>query len=153
VYFMFNCYGCGWPKHDTYTRLLEHHPIISETDMLAKLPQALLSHRNGSALAVLGHVDRSWSCSYSSNLGSQIGGFREILNSIMSGDRIGYATDDWNFRWAQLSANLTDNVVPNFKRKVISAKDLQEAWIARDDARNYIVFGDPAVQLRTDVLQ
>jgi hypothetical protein len=153
VHFMFNCYGCGWPQHDTYTRLLEHHPIISETDMLAKLPQALLSHPNGSALAVLGHVDRSWSCSYSSKIGPQIEGFRGILNSIMAGDRIGYATDAWNSRWAQLSASLIDVVLPKFKQRLRTAKELQEAWIARDDARNYIVFGDPAVQLRTDVLQ
>jgi hypothetical protein len=153
VHFMFNCYGCGWPKNDTYTRLLEHHPIISKTDMLAKLPQALLSHPNGGALAVLGHVDRSWSCSYSSKIGPQIEGFRGILDSIMAGDRIGLATDTWNSRWAQLSASLIDVVLPKFKMKLRTAKELQEAWIARDDARNYIVFGDPAVQLRTDLLK
>ncbi|MDQ2899143.1 MAG: hypothetical protein M3Y07_04995, partial [Acidobacteriota bacterium] len=62
VYFMLACYGVGWPKDDTYN--LQKKVAISPAPMMSHLPQALLGRENG-ALAVLGHIDRAWSCSYS----------------------------------------------------------------------------------------
>jgi hypothetical protein len=152
VHFLFNCYGCGWPRKDTYTQMVENHPVISPEPMLAALPQALLGHKNGGALAVIGHVDRAWSTSYCSDLGPQTDGFRDVMEGIMAGSRMGSATDTWNDRWSQLSAALLE-LTPKFTQGLVDRHTMKQAWIARDDARNYIVFGDPAVRLRPELLK
>jgi hypothetical protein len=153
IHVMFNCYGAGWPRHDTYTRLLQRHHLVGPEPRMARLPQAMLAHPNGGALAVLGHVDRAWSSSYcSKKAGSQIEGFRTVMNRIMSGQRIGYATDRWNQRWAMLSTELAEELNRNAEG-LGDSDQLQNLWIARDDARNYIVFGDPAVRLRAGDLR
>jgi hypothetical protein len=151
VHFMFNCYGAGWPRNDTFQRTSKRPAKIAEAPMLARLPQALLSHRNGGALAVLGHVDRAWSYSYrSASLGPQLDGFRTVINRLMSGHRIGHATDRFNQRWAMLSIELAEDLQRRENDLPVDLDRLKSKWVARDDARNYIVFGDPAVQLRVD---
>ncbi len=153
IHVMFDCFGAGFPKHDTYSRLKDRHPIVAPSPMVSHLPQSLLAHPEGGALAVLGHVDRAWSTSYESKkAGSQIEDFRSVMNRIMSGHRVGNATDRFNQRWAVLSTGL-DEAIQNWADGFADADALQDLWIARDDARNYIVFGDPAVCLRVDDLQ
>ena len=53
IHIMFNCYGGGWPKHDTFARHLKRLPLVAPEPAIARLPQALLGHPNGGALAVL----------------------------------------------------------------------------------------------------
>lgn len=66
--------------------------------MMSRLPQALLGRENG-ALAVMGHIDRAWSCSYSiDGQPPQDQSFRDVLTKIMSGYRLGSATDQFNLR-------------------------------------------------------
>ena len=76
---------------------------------MARLPQKLLAHPRGGALAVIGHIDRAWSWSFQSDDGTaQTGDFRMILNSLMAGDRIGQATDQFNGNWGALSTEIAD---------------------------------------------
>ena len=64
IHFMFACYGGGWPETDTYSRFGGVPATLASRPMLARLPQKLLSHRDGGALAVLAHVDRAWGSSF-----------------------------------------------------------------------------------------
>ena len=99
---------------------------------------------------MLGHVERNWSYSFHANSGPpQTQGFRNVLGGIMRGERLGQATDQLNMRWAALSTQLADTLdqIDRHGLKVAPPR-LSSQWVARDDARNYIVFGDPAVQLR-----
>jgi len=151
IHFLFDCYGAGWPRNDTYSRQLKRPAKLDEAPRLARLPQALLSHRNGGALAVLGHIDRSWSSSYASRkLGPQMEGFRTVMNRLMSGNRIGHATDKLNQRWAGLSIELAEDLQKMLNGLPVDPDQAKSKWIARDDARNYIVIGDPAVRLRVE---
>ena len=146
VHLIFDCYGAGCPRNDNFSGLSKWPARIAEAPLLARLPQALLAHKNGGALAVLGHVDRAWSSSYRSpTLGAQIEGFRGVVSQLMSGHRIGYATDRFNQRWSTLSIELAEELGRKTNDDVLKAK-----WIARNDARNYIVIGDPAVRLRVE---
>jgi hypothetical protein len=71
----------------------------------------------------------------------------------MKGDRVGQATDLFNLRWAVLSAELAD-YERNRTRSPGEISDivLANRWVARNDARNYLLFADPAVRLRVEVM-
>ena len=77
-------------------------------------------------------------------------GFRDVLGRLMRGQRIGSATDNFNLRWAGLSAELAEVMVDARQGHPVDMDKLAMAWVARDDARNYIVLGDPAVRLRVE---
>ncbi len=146
VHFLFDCYGVGWPKNDTYN--FQKKVAISPTPMMARLPQALLGRENG-ALAVLGHIDRAWSYSYEEGGQPQDQSFRDVLTKLMNGYRFGSATDQFNLRWAALSIPLAETLQRMQTRRGLEKQAAQQ-WVARDDARNYILHGDPAIKLRVD---
>lgn len=149
IHVLFACYGAGCPQFDNFSRAEKTPKPIAPKPMLSRLPQALLAHPNGGALAVLGHVERAWAFSFQSERGGpQIQGFRDVLGRVLRGDRLGQATDQFNTRWAALSTELAD-VLNDIQFNVdVPPQKLANMWVARDDARNYILFGDPAVRLR-----
>ena len=119
--------------------------------MIGRLPRAMLAHPGGGALASLGHIDRAWAYTFVSSRGKgQVQGIRDVLARILSGDRIGHATDQFNIRWAALSTDLSDTMQAAAQGNPVPDALLGNLWAGRDDARNYIVLGDPAVRLRVD---
>jgi len=151
IHFMFACHGGGCTQFDNFDRLNAKPKQISERPILSALPQRLLAHPNGGALACLAHVERAWAFSFqSARGGSQTQGFRDVIARLLRGDRLGYATDSFNIRWAALSTDLAE-----FKNDArlgadVSLDTVGRLWIARDDARNYVILGDPAVRLRVE---
>ncbi len=150
--FIFSCFGGGCPDTDSYRRDQGGNRIpIAPEPLIAALPQALL--RNG-ALAVIAHIDRAFTYGFedaSGHAASEL--FRTPLELLMKGKPIGFAADPFNLQWSSLAAqiglaqsgNLADNANPT--------KGLMlNLFIARDDARNYIVLGDPATRLRIDAM-
>jgi hypothetical protein len=151
IHVLFACYGAGWPQYDNFKRLDKAPAAIAPRPMIGRLPQALLAHPNGGALAVLGHVERAWAYSFHGDKGApQIQGFRDVMGRIMRGERLGQATDQFNLRWAALSVELAETLNQMNVGLQVAPQQLASQWIARDDARNYIVFGDPAVRLRVE---
>lgn len=148
IHFMFACYGGGWGKIDTFRDGPDGTALqIAPAAAFSRLPQAMLAHPNGGALATIGHVDRAWSYSFKSDSGAtQITGLRSVLTNLMLGHRIGQATDAFNMRWAAIATSLSDDL----RAGGGDAAQLAREWIARDDARNYIILGDPAVRLRVE---
>src|SRR5262249_54237164 len=120
----------------------------------AALRGPLPTHPNGSALGVIGHIDRAWSFSMqASNVPeAQIGTFRNTLGFVLSGDPVGNAIrGQFGARFAALStalASATSPVAPAAMH--LSDRDLVAFWLERNDAQNYVVLGDPAVRIRTD---
>jgi Peptidase family C25 len=153
IHFLFACYGGGWETFDTFrdgpngqARQIAPKPGVS------RLPQAMLTHPEGGALAVIAHVDRAWSYSFETTQGGpQNAGMWEVLTRITMGQRIGSATDGFNIRWAALSATIAD-ALRDFKNGDSTGRELAARWIARDDARNYTILGDPSVRLRVNDL-
>ena len=126
---------------------------IAEQPFVAALPQRLLSHPNGGALAVLGHVERAWGYSIKPpGVGAQLQPFRNLIGRILSGEPVGNSTKDFSDKYAVLSAELLselDESQPGGKPK---DSELAWKWIERNDAQNYVVLGDPAVRVRVDLL-
>lgn len=154
IAFVFACYGVGTPANDNFLTERGRGPVaVASSPFIAALPQRLLSHPNGSALAVLGHVERAWGYSIRpTGAGTQIGPFRDFLNRVMSGEPVGHATKNFSERYAVLSSELLgmlDETSPGSKP---TPQEIATTWVERNDARNYVLLGDPAVKLRTELL-
>jgi hypothetical protein len=102
-------------------------------------------------LAVLAHIERAWAYSFQGQKGgSQIQGFRDVIGRLLRGERIGQATDMFNIRWAAISTELSDLQNDIAKGENVLPRRLGNLWVARDDARNFMILGDPAVRLRVE---
>jgi hypothetical protein len=149
--FMFACYSGGCPTEDNYFFNKDGSKIpVAPEALIAKLPQKLLSR---GALAVIAHIDQAFSYIFQNLEGTpQVQSIRTPLELLMKGERAGLAADRLNLQWsaiaAQVGVALGRRREPNF-----DPESFATLYIARDDARNYIVLGDPATRLRVKDLQ
>lgn len=157
VAFLFACFGGGTPKVDQFildpSQLGSTLPPLAPQPFMAALPQRLLTHPNGGALAVIAHVDRAWGYSIQAPKmsGAQITPFRSSLGSIMNGDPVGHAVkDQFGGQFAALSTALLSALAPGAPK--MEDRDLVTYWLERNDAQNYVTLGDPAVRLRVEEL-
>jgi hypothetical protein len=126
VVFSFACYSAGM----TY---------------VGRLPQRLLM---GGVLAFVGHIDRAWGYSFLwQGADPQITAIASTILSIHKGHRVGSAMEAMNSRWAAIAADLTIRLEKlRNDDKAVDDHLLAWLWTASNDARNYVVIGDPAVR-------
>ena len=157
VALVFACFGAGTPDLDQFPMDMAQAgktPALAPQPFIAALPNRLLAHPKGGALAVIGHVDRAWGFSIqpSKSSDAQIGPFRNSLGFILRGSPVGHAVaQQFGGRFSALStalASATSPTAPAYMR--LSPRDLVTLWLERNDAQNYVVLGDPAVRIRTD---
>lgn len=139
----FACYSAGTPQVDNFA--MNGPQQIAAKPFVAQLPQKLLTH---GALAIIGQVDRAWGYAFHwPGAGEQTAAFEAVLESLMEGKPVGAAVDFFNERYAELAAHLS-GVWGKAKQTDQSYNtELNGLWVAARDARNLIVFGDPAVRL------
>ncbi len=126
---------------------------IARRPFVAALPQQLLSHANGPALAVFGHVERAWGCSIRPRgLSPRVRPFRSLISRIMKGEPVGHATKDLSDRFTSTSAHLNLLNDPSYTGARPPASEMAALWVECNDARNYVLLGDPAARLRVDLL-
>lgn len=149
ITFHFSCYGAGTPKYDDFSHREGDDPIqIAPQSFVAELPRRLLSHPRGPALAVVAHVDRAWAYSFTwLEAGRQLQVFESALQKLGAGYPIGAAMEFFNQRYAELSSDLSrelQNAKFEFEPDFLT---LAGMWTANNDARSYVILGDPAVRL------
>lgn len=134
------CYGAGWPVNSSYDGTK-----VADAASVARLPQTILS-RGG--LGVLGHIDRAWSYSYVSGAGiNRTAEYESIITRLMGGARAGHVTDAFNMRWNVLAGKIA---YLERKQLIESPEQYHNLWVEHDDARGYVLLGDPAARLNVE---
>jgi hypothetical protein len=149
IAFHFACYSGGIPKLDAFGHRVGKSWQIAPRSMVAHLPQRLLSHPGGGALAVIAHVERTWSYSFSwkQDVTSETDTFRDTLLRITRGERVGWAMEPFNNCYAALSTGLSDILGQSRLGRTADDVNLSSIWTANNDARSYVILGDPAARL------
>ncbi len=149
IAFCFACFGAGTPRDDDFPHQKGFQAAIAPHAFMARLPQRLLAHPKGGALAVIGHVERAWTFSFNDANGRpQIGTFESAMRSLMfAGVSVGMALEFFNNRYAELATGLTEDMENIRTGTSINPLDLSTKWTEHNDARSYVVIGDPAVRL------
>jgi hypothetical protein len=149
VAFCFACFGAGTPRWDDFIRKSQGpRRELSPGAFLSRLPQRLLSHPRGGALAVIGHVERAWGFSLVwPGAGPQISAFESTLRRLLDGQPVGWAMEFFNQRYAELASDLAAEVEALGFGKELDERVIPDLWTASHDARNYTIIGDPAVRI------
>jgi hypothetical protein len=155
---LFACYGGGTPTRDEFTRRALGEAKAKElapASLIARLPQRMLGHPGGGALAVVAHIDRAWGSAFlwidaqgKGRTMKHLDVFESMLDSVLAGKRLGYAMEAFNLRYAELAADLSERIEQiQLYDEHYEDSELAHMWICNNDARNYAVIGDPAVRI------
>ncbi|MDF5723886.1 MAG: C25 family cysteine peptidase [Rhizonema sp. PD37] len=139
ITFHFACYGLGTPKFNDFK---QGEKELAEAPFIARLPQQLLSHAKGGALAVIGHVDRAFANSFQVYGTKQLVVYQSFLKCLIDRYPVGYAMEYFNQQYAELASDCNLSI-----RNENSDKDIADLSTRSTNARNYAIFGDPAVKI------
>jgi hypothetical protein len=96
----------------------------------------------------VGHVDRAWTTSFEgSSQGEGLDVFRNTLKRLLAGHTVGWAMEYFNQAHAAMSAELSGLWEDQHLLTDVDPDWFSYLWLAQNDARNFVVFGDPAVKL------
>lgn len=145
----FACYGAGTPQMSDFQNPgAKERATMAPHAFLSQLTRRLLGHPRGGALAAIGHVERAWGYSFHwDRAGSQTEVFKSSLKRLMEGHPVGSALEFFNGRYAELSADLSNELEDVKFGKIVNEYAISGMWTANNDARSYTVVGDPAVRL------
>jgi hypothetical protein len=148
IAFLFACFSAGTPAIDEFLPSEAAAPsILANAPFTASLAQRMLTR---GAAAVVGHVERAWTWSFRWPVaGGSTTVFESVLHALARGARVGTAMEDLNHRYAEIAAELSEELRQNGFGKQ-NDEVIAGLWTAVTDARNFVVLGDPAVRLALD---
>ena len=143
IAFLFACYSGGCPSEDNYFFNSNGSKIPVAPAPLSRACRKRCCSRG--ALAVIAHVDRAFTYTFEDLAGTpQCQTLRTPLERLMKGQPVGLAADALNLQWSTLAAQLgmaLGGNTPSDKRP--QPPFIANLYIARDDARNYMVLAIP----------
>lgn len=149
--FQFSCFSAATPSHNDFRTLVENDLWAPpDQPFVAGLPKRFMSLPGGrGALAVIGHVDRIWLYSFLNEETSVVENlvFEQCLTRLLKGHRVGYAVEHLN-RWhANCAVRLANLFSKREREETVDRQKLARTWLINNDARNFVLLGDPAVRL------
>lgn len=160
VFFQFACFGYGTPAVSDFAHWQLGVPKNNlEASFTAALPKRLLALPRG-PIGFIGHVDTSWLHGFDDpdNPMSETGWhprlepFISAVDTLLKVQPPGLAMGDFNTRYnimnVRLSRVLEEKELGTYQDTAAARQKLATDFILRSDAQNYMVFGDPAAQLR-----
>ena len=97
----------------------------------------------------MGHVDRAWNCSFLwKGIQPRILPFSSSIAALLAGAPLGMAMEYITLRYATTATELV-NLLQKVRAWNFAADDreLARLWLATNDARNFLIIGDPAIRL------
>lgn len=166
AFFDFSCYGYGTPSRSDFYHWTT--PTNARTpgaefnaveDFIAALPKKLLAHPRG-PVGFFGHVDTAWLCAFADpnnayilqRWSNRMGPFKKAVEEILKGHTLGMVLNSMNANYSignQVLTNTYDRV--HSGEEVMTPEKnatLVDYWITRTDAANYMLFGDPATNVK-----
>ena len=146
IAFHFACYSGGTPEESSFVDSpLSRPQPLAPAPFISSLAQGLLSHPRG-ALAVVGHVDRAWTTSFSWSSQGQFQLYENTLKRLLDGHPIGSAMEFFNQRYAEMTVEYADLCKDRDRLIDVDDTEYSRVYRANNDARNFIVLGDPGVR-------
>ncbi|HSR70592.1 MAG TPA: hypothetical protein VLU25_21880 [Acidobacteriota bacterium] len=135
-------FTAGRPAHPLLDQMLERPPADA---LDAALPRRLLGHRAGAALAVVGHCENSWlHLAARSRPDEWAESMTDLLQALLGRQRVGAALQQYRRHCCRLAKVLEEDSGTDSEE---GRQRLIEAWALRQEARNWILMGDPASRL------
>ena len=170
IWLMFACYGGGTPTTSSFDSFLDElysQSVISavmrgivdqgklrptEDPFIAALPMNALANPEG-PLAVIAHVDLSWAYSFSHEGRSRFSRYYTAVKVLMQQHLAGFAMEQLTRSCSTSASELAELHLRRREHErgrgpAVDAQLLARTWMARQDLRNFVLLGDPAVRLR-----
>jgi hypothetical protein len=158
IWFQFACFGYGTPAESDFNHWRRKPQMNTTHDFVAALPKRLVAHSRDPA-AFVGHVDLAIVYTsedpndplFVNRWHDRLEPFAQAVDVLLEAQPVGIAMADMSKRYDVGNALLTsafDNLQRDNPQLLYDPAELVEAFITRNDAQNYFVFGDPAVRLR-----
>ena len=161
VIFAFACFSAGTPRFSYYKRLWAG-PIeaaampIADAPFVAALPRKVLSRPKG-PLGFFGHVEQTWASSFSAMRGDartpSILAFERAASRVLKGYPLGHALGDFNDRNGSYTPVVSDFLEQKLSNQPVDEAAFAARWLERNDARGFILLGDPGAAVRAYELQ
>ena len=161
VFFQFACFGYGTPSLSDFSHWRDG--VIpsrnASTDFVAAFPKRMLAHLHG-PIAFIGHVDMAWLYGFAEPgevdlfewWNPRLKPFAQALEGLLSTQPVGLALHEMNKRYNNLNAyltNLFDSIhLLESRNDEELMKKIAYSYVVRNDAQNFMIFGDPAARLR-----
>jgi hypothetical protein len=148
VAIFFACFGAGTPKRSRYPHVaMAGVREMAPEEFTSRLPQRMLAK---GAAAVIAHVERTWDTGFSwKDIGEpQLDTWKSVLDTVLEGNRVGRAVAYLNERFSSIAAELSAALIAEQNQaEVIEKRRRAYLFTQNEDARSWVVLGDPAARL------
>lgn len=143
-----SCFSAGVPRWDEFFWNSGGKPIEQAAKaFIGATPQALLGRANGTASAIIAHVDKTWELSLELLPRTIRATYRNLIWNLMSGAPVGHAVRRFHKLHATL-ARLFVSELDNARAGTrCDAMHLTRLWKLLIETRGYILLGDPLARL------